>query len=59
MQTALVLLAVVASAAYLVRGLAKSLSGECVGCGGAKKPAGEKLIPVSELTARLRGAAPR
>ncbi len=54
MQTALVLLAVAASAAYLVRGLMKSLSGQCGGCGGAKKPAGGTLIPVSELTARVR-----
>lgn len=57
MQTALVVLAFAASAAYLCWGLFRSLSGSCGGCGG-KKPAGEGLISPAELTARVRQRGP-
>jgi hypothetical protein len=53
MQTALVLLAFAASAAYLGWGLFRSLSGSCGGCGG-KKPTSEGLISPADLTARVR-----
>lgn len=54
MQTFLVAVVVVAALGYIVRNLWRSLSGECGGCGGKKAGTTDHLVPVSELTARVR-----
>ena len=57
MQDVLALACVAVAACYLGWTLWNSLTGGCTGCGGGKKPPAEApLIPVSDLTARVRGA---
>ena len=52
MQWAFVAIAFVLAAGYILRGTWRSFSGNCGGCGGAKRKA-PALIPASDLVARI------
>ena len=52
-QSALVALAFLAAVGYIGRGVWRSWSGSCGGCGGGTKKA-PALIPASDLLARFK-----
>ena len=52
-QGTLVVLAFLAATAYIGRGVWRSWSGSCGGCGAGKKPR-PPLIPASDLLARFK-----